>query len=159
MAVSERDVRSSQFRTNGRNDPRMNENEVPLGDLLRRFGQDAAALVKQEIALAKVEVREGVKGYMKDVTRLGMAAAAGLLGIFALTAFFIIGLGDLIDNYWLGALIVAIVYLAIAGMLAKSAITQMKRNSLAPEETVQTLKEDQRWAKSEAQEFKRKLKA
>jgi hypothetical protein len=158
MAIRERAVRIS----NRRFDASVNgdaSNEVPIGDLFKRFGQDASTLVKQEITLAKLELRESAKGLAQDAGKLGAAAGLGLLGALALVAFAIVGLGDLIDNYWLSALIVAVLLLGAAGILAKGALDHMKRNSLAPEETVQTLREDQRWAKREVQNFKASMKA
>ena len=135
------------------------KDEAPLGDLIRRFGQDAGTLIKQEITLAKLELRESVKGLAKDAGKLGAAAGLGLFGAFAFLAFVIIGLGDLINNYWLSALIVAVLLLGAAAVMAKGALASMKKNNLAPQETVQTLKEDQRWAKREVQDFKQSLKA
>ena len=137
----------------------MNDNDQPLSELLKRFGQDGAALVRQEIALAKLEVRDSVKGYVADIGRIGAGAGVLLFGAFALLAFAIIGLGSLIHNYWLSALIVGVVLFIIGGTMVKGAIAHMKRNSLAPKQTVQTLKEDQRWAQNEVQDFKQKLKA
>ena len=136
-----------------------NGSEAPLGDLIKRFGQDAGTLIKQEITLAKLELRESVKGLAKDAGKLGAAAGLGLFGAFAFLAFLIIGLGDLINNYWLSALIVAVLLLGAAAVMAKAALASMKNNNLAPQETVQTLKEDQRWAKREVQDFKQSLKA
>jgi uncharacterized membrane protein YqjE len=133
--------------------------EEPLGDVLKRFGQDASTLVKQEITLAKLELRESVKGLAKDAGKLGTAAGLGLFGGIALLAFVIIGLGDLINNYWLSSLIVAVLLLGAAALMARGALEHMKRNRIAPQETVQTLKEDQRWAKREVQEFKQSMKA
>lgn len=162
MAIHERDARSSQYsHTDGRFNPNYQEanEDIPLGDLLRRFGQDAAALVKQEITLAKLELRESAQGYARDAAKLGAAAAVGWFGAMALVAFLVIGLGALINNYWLSALIIAVVFLATAGIMAKGALAHMKRNSLTPRDTVQTLKEDQTWAKHEVQDFKRRLKA
>ncbi len=101
MGINERDVRSPQF---NRSDGRFNSNlhdtddNVPLGDLLRRFGQDAGALVKQEIALAKLELRESAQSYARDAGRLGAAAAVAWFGAMALLAFLVIGLGALINN-------------------------------------------------------------
>jgi uncharacterized membrane protein YqjE len=133
--------------------------EAPIGELLKRFGQDAGTLVKQEITLAKLELRESVKSLAKDAGKIGVAAGLGLFGGFAFLAFVIVGLGDLINNYWLSSLIVAVLLLGTAAMMARGALANMKRNSLAPEETVQTLKEDQRWAKREVQDFKQSLKS
>jgi uncharacterized membrane protein YqjE len=152
MALREQDVRFSKG--NGRY-----EAEQPLGDLLKRFGQDAGTLVRQEITLAKLELRESIKGLAKDAGKLGAAAGLGLFGGFAFLAFVIVGLGDLIDNYWLSALIVAVLLLGAAAVMAKGALNHMKESRIAPEETVQTLIEDKRWAKREAQEFKQSMKA
>lgn len=152
MAIRERDVRIRNG--NGRY-----EVEEPVGHLLKRFSQDAGTLIKQEVTLAKLELRESMKGLAQDAGKLGAAAGLGLFGGIALLAFVIVGLGDLINNYWLSALIVAVLLLGAAAVLAKGALAHMKKNSLAPEETVQTLKEDQRWAKREAQEFKQSMKA
>lgn len=133
--------------------------DVPIGELLKRFGQDAGTLVKQEITLAKLELRESAKSLAKDAGKIGVAAGLGLFGAFAFLAFVIVGLGDLINNYWLSALIVAVLLLGAAALLARRAMANMKNNSLAPQETMQTLKDDQRWAKREVQEFKQSLKS
>jgi hypothetical protein len=59
----------------------------------------------------------------------------------------------------LSSLIVAVLLLGAAALMAKGALDRMKQNRIAPEETVQTLKEDQRWAKREVQELKQSLRA
>ena len=160
MAVVDPEKHIPQY---SRNDGRFNfqepREEAPLSDLLRRFGEDAGVLVRDEIALAKLELRENLSGYAKDAAKLAVAAGAALVGALALTAFLIIALGDLMDNYWLSALIVTVVLLTAAAVLGKGAIAHMKRNSLAPEETVRTLQEDKQWAQHAAHDFKAKLKA
>ena len=133
--------------------------EVPIGELLKRFGQDAGTLVKQEITLAKLELRESARSLAKDAGKIGVAAGLALFGGIALLAFVIMGLGDLIDNYWLSALIVSVLLLGAAAVLLRGAMGRMKRNSLAPQETIATLKEDQRWAKREVQDLKQSLKS
>jgi uncharacterized membrane protein YqjE len=160
MAMQERDARFStrrfDFEAGGNGN---GGHEAPVGELLKRLGQDTSTLVKQEITLAKLELRESAKGLAKDAGKLGAAAGLGLFGAFAFLAFVIVGLGDLIDNYWLSSLIVAVLLLGAAAVLAKGAMKHMKQNSLAPEETVQTLKEDQRWAQREVQQFKQSMKS
>ena len=159
MAIRERDVRFTARRLDVEVDGRSNGAETPVGDLLKRLGQDTSTLVKQEITLAKLEMRESIKSLAQDAGKLGAAAGLGLFGAFAFLAFVIVGLGDLINNYWLSALIVAVLLLGAAAVLAKGAMNHMKKNSLAPQETVQTLKEDQRWAQREAQQFKQAMKS
>lgn len=152
MAKREQDVRFSSG--NGRF-----EAEEPIGVLFKRIGQDASMLVRQEVTLAKLELRESVKGLAKDAGKLGTAAGLALFGGLALLAFVIIGLGDLIDNYWLSALIVAVLLLGAAAIMARGALDHMKKNQIKPEETVATLKEDQRWARREVQDFKQSMRA
>ena len=131
--------------------------EPSLGDLFRRLTSDTSELVRQEIALAKTELRETGSTLARDGQRLGIAAGLALAGALALTAFLVILLGDLLDNYWLAALIVGVVFLGIGAVLAKNAIADVKKHGLAPRETVGTLKEDAAWAKQEARQVKREL--
>jgi uncharacterized membrane protein YqjE len=129
-------------------------NEPSLGELFGQLSADAKRLIQQEVALAKTEMRETGAALAKDGVKIGIAAALGLLGALALVAFAIIGLGDLLDNYWLSALIVAVVLLGIAAVMGKGAVNDLKRHRMKPEETLETLREDAVWAKREAQGLK-----
>lgn len=131
--------------------------EPSLGDLFRRLTSDTSELVRQEIELAKTELRDTGSMLARDGQRLGIAAGLALTGALALTAFLIILLGDVLDNYWLSALIVGVVFLGIGVVLARNAIADVKRHGLAPKETVGTLKEDAAWAKQEVRQVKREL--
>src|SRR3954470_9322341 len=91
--------------------------DASLAELGRRLGEQTTRLVQQEVELAKAELAEKGK-------RIGVGAgafsAAGLLGVFGLgvlTAAVILALATAMDA-WLAALIVAVVYLAVAGALA-----------------------------------------
>ncbi|MGQ0561643.1 MAG: phage holin family protein [Gemmatimonadota bacterium] len=159
MAVYERNNSPRYGRTADRASTPQYGEEVPIGDLFRRLSQDASMLVHDEIVLAKLELRDTVKSYAADASKLASAAGVALAGALALTAFLIIALGDLFNNYWLSALVVTVALLAIAAMLARGALAHMKRNSLAPEQTVRTLNEDKQWASHKARDFKRKLQA
>jgi uncharacterized membrane protein YqjE len=128
-----------------------------IGELFGQLSSDAGRLVQQEVALAKAELRETTSMLARDAAKVGVAVALGLLGAMAATAFLIVGLGDLLDNYWASALLVTIVYLAIAGFLAKSAMNEIKTRGVKPEQTLATLREDANWAKREAQGLKRDL--
>jgi uncharacterized membrane protein YqjE len=114
--------------------------DASLSELMRRFAQDAGALVQHEIALAKLELRETVKGYLQDSTKLIIAGVVALFGALALFAALIVGLGDLLDNYWLSALIVAVVFFGVAAVLARGALSNIKQRDPAPE-TVASIKE------------------
>ena len=119
----------------------------PIGELLKQLSQETTTLVRQELELAKAEVRE--KG-RKAGPGFGMWGAAGAvaLGSFgALTAFFVLALDGALPN-WVAALIVAAVYAAVAGLLYMRGKERVEEaGSPVPEQTVETLKEDVQWAK------------
>ena len=130
--------------------------EPSLGELFRRLTTDTSELVRQEISLARAEVRQVGSTLARDGTKLGIAVGLALCGALALTAFLVVAVGDLLNNYWLGALIVGVVLLAIGAVLAKNAIADAKRG-IVPEHTLGSLREDAAWAKQETREVKREL--
>lgn len=132
--------------------------EPSIGELLKRVTTDTSDLVRQEVALAKAEMRQSASTLVQDGARAGIGLGLALVGVLALTAFLIAGLGRLLDErYWLAALIVGVVFLAIGVVLARNALTDIKRRGLAPDQTAESLRQDAEWAKREAGEVKRQL--
>ncbi len=131
--------------------------EPSLGDLLKQLTTDTGDLVRQEVALARAEIRQVGGTLARDGTRIGIALGLALAGALALTAFLVIAIGDLLNNYWLGALVVGLVLVAIGAVLAKSALADIKKRGITPEQTVASLKENAAWAKQETREVKREL--
>ncbi len=91
--------------------------ERSISELLQQLSEQTTRLAQKEIELAKAEMT--VKG-----KRLGLGAgafsAAGLLAVLALgalTAAAILALATAVEA-WLAALIVAVAYLAVAGVLS-----------------------------------------
>jgi MFS family permease len=128
-----------------------NNNELrqePIGNLLKRLSQETTQLVRQEIDLAKAEMTEKGKRAGIGAGMFGAAGVVGLLALGALTAFFIMLLDGALAN-WLSALIVAVVYGAIAGVLALRGRDKVQEATPpVPEQTVETVKEDIQWAKT-----------
>lgn len=130
-----------------------------VGSLLKQISTDSTHLIQQEIALAKLELRQSVSAVGKAASRLGVAAGLALPGALALVAFLVIGLGDLMSgNYWASALIVGVVFVALAAIVARRAMANLK-GTLGVPETLGTLRDDAAWAKQEVQAFKRELTA
>src|SRR3954464_4409404 len=93
-----------------------NLHDRPVGELLKQLSEETTTLVKQELDLAKAELaqkgQQGGKG-------AGLFGGGGLLGLMAFgapAAFFILLLDAAVPN-GAAALIVAVVYAAIAGVL------------------------------------------
>ncbi len=131
--------------------------EPTIGELFGRLSDDAQRLIRDEMALAKAELKETGSALGGDAKQLGIAAAIAFLGAWAVTAFLILALGALLENYWLSALIVSVLYLGTAAILGRKALADIKRRGMKPEETIETLRDDVSWAQEQAREVKREL--
>ena len=127
-----------------------------LAELLRRLGDEASSLVRSEVKLAKLEMRESARELAGDSVLLFVALGLGVLGIGALTAAIIMILGEVLgDRYWLAALLVAVVFLLASLLAAKRGIAGLKSGAIKPEVTIETLQESSSWAKNEIRALKR----
>jgi uncharacterized membrane protein YqjE len=126
------------------------QSDKSLSDLTRQLSEQTTALVRQEVELAKAELRE--KGKSAGLGA-GMFGGAGLLGLYALgalTACLILALAIVMDA-WLAALIVALGYGAIAGMLALTGKKKVEEGTPpVPEQAIDSTKEDVQWTKQRA---------
>lgn len=129
--------------------------EPSLGELVKQLAQDSSTLVRQEMALAKAEMRENLRSFTRDVAMVAIGGVIALIGALVLIAFMVTALGDALDNYWLGALIVGLVFVAVGGFLARKNLNNLKHDDLKPDQTIQTLKEDKQWLQSEIQQARR----
>ncbi|HZT95749.1 MAG TPA: phage holin family protein [Chloroflexota bacterium] len=129
-------------------DNNLHDKSIP--ELMRQLADETTTLVKQELDLAKAEMTQ--KGKEAGLG-IGMFGAAGIIGLFALgalTACFIAAL-SLAMQVWLAALIVAVVYAAIAGAVALVGKQRLKEGMPPkPDQTIETVKEDVQWAKTQA---------
>jgi uncharacterized membrane protein YqjE len=125
------------------------------GELVKQLAGQTSTLVRQEMDLAKAELAQKGQQLGKGAGLIGGAAVIGLLGAGALTAFLIMLLDGALAN-WLAALIVAVVFLAIAGILALQGKKKVQAAAPpVPEQTVETVKEDVEWAKTRTGSAKR----
>jgi len=131
--------------------------DAPLSDLIRQLAQDSATLVRQEVALAKAELQANVKSVARDLTMVAIGGVVALIGAMVLILFLVLAVGDALNEYWLGALIVGLLFVIVGGLLAKSNLNKLKHESVAPTRTLETLKEDKQWLQSEIKQAKRDL--
>jgi uncharacterized membrane protein YqjE len=137
--------------TYGQGDPR----ERPVGELLKELSNQTATLVSQELELAKAEIAEKGKQAGLGAGMFGGAGLAGLLALGALTTCVIAALATAMD-LWLAALIVAVVYAAIAAALALAGRTKTQQATPpTPEQAIESTKEDIQWAKTRAKSARR----
>lgn len=119
----------------------------PIGELLKELANETTTLVRQELDLAKAEMREKAGKAGPGFGMWGAAGVTGLLALGSLTAFLILALDGAMPN-WLAALIVGLVYSTIAGVLYVRGKHRVEEaGSPVPEKTIETVKEDVQWAK------------
>jgi len=118
-----------------------------IGELLKELSQETTTLVRKELELARAELTVQGKQAGKGAGMLGGAGIAALLMLGTLTAT-VIALLDKAMDTWLAALIVMVVWAAIAGVLALQGRNKLQEAGPPAPQTKETLKEDARWAKT-----------
>jgi nitrate/nitrite transporter NarK len=127
----------------------------PVGELLRQLSQETTTLVKQEIDLAKAEMTEKGKQAGIGAGMFGGAGVSGLLALIFLSLAVVAAL-DTATWTWLAALIVGLVWAAAAAVLALQGRNKMQQAAPpAPEQAIESTKEDVQWAKSHARSARR----
>jgi hypothetical protein len=110
-----------------------------LGDLLAEVSRDLSTLIRQEMELAKAEMRQTATRAGKGAGLLGGAGYAGLMAVFFLSIALWWALGYLVGNAW-SAVIVAIIWAIVALILYLVGRKQLATVKGAPQ-TVETVKE------------------
>lgn len=128
-----------------RTDTRQRE-DASIGDLIREVSQDVSTMLRQEIELAKAEVREEAKETGKAAGMLGGAGFAGVMvAVFASLAA-LLGLANVMDAGW-AALIVTGVWALAAAALFVAGRSRMRQVTPKPERTIESMKENAQWVK------------
>jgi len=127
---------------------RYSKDERSLGELFSELARDTSTLVSQEITLAKTEMTQKASRVGKDVGFLAAGGAVAYAGLLAILAGVIVLLGQVIPM-WLSALLVGLVVAGVGYFLVRKGLDALKREDLAPRQTIETLKEDQQWAKDQ----------
>jgi hypothetical protein len=113
--------------------------DVSVGELLGNVSRDLSTLLRQELALAKAELKVEAK---KTGRATGMLAGAGLAGWMVLLFLSIAlwaGLSNVINAGWAG-LVVAVVWAFVGGVLYASGRDRLREINPKPDQTVATLK-------------------
>src|SRR5689334_11167151 len=124
------------------------ERDTSMSTLISGIVGDAQELVRQEIALARQEVREEIATAKDAGIKLpiagGVLAVGGLLLVLTIAQ----ALADLLNwPSWAGYGLVGLVLAVVGYFLLSSAQKQLKEVKPVPEKTVETMKENVEWIK------------
>ena len=126
-----------------------------IGEIASDLARDVPLLVRQEIELAKTEMREKGRIVGPALGLLGGALVVALCAAGVLTAFLVIAFAEFLDA-WLAALVVGGLLAATAAALAYAGKERFEEaGSPLPEETIENVKEDAQWVKEQARSARR----
>jgi len=118
-----------------------------VGDLIGEVTSDLSTLMRQELELAKAEMKvEASKAGKAGGMLAGAGVAANLMLVF-LSIALMWALDEVMPLGW-AALIVAVLWGLVAALLGLRGKRELKTINPKPERTVETLKEDVQWAKT-----------
>ncbi|MED7930762.1 phage holin family protein [Nonomuraea sp. LP-02] len=120
--------------------------EPTIGQLVGEIGEDISKLFRQEVALAKAEIRQEATKAGKAAGLLGGAGFAASMTALLLTLAVMFGLGNVMDLGW-AAFIVAVIWAIAGGVMYTTGRNRMREVEPKPEQTIETLKEDAQWAR------------
>lgn len=118
--------------------------ERSITTLLSDLASETILLIRQELALLKAELHEKFSRVGQGATALGAGALIAYSGWLVLLAAAVLGLATVLPA-WLAALIVALVALAIGGALVYIGKSRFDADSLMPQRTLRSLREDEQW--------------
>ena len=135
-------------------DERPQRDERSIGQLLKELTSETTNLLKQEVNLAKTEMSEKASRVGANLGSVAVGGAVAFLGAIALLLAVIYGLGAILNNFlspetasWLAPLIVGAILAAVGYSLIKKALETLKRESITPQRTTQSLQENKEWLK------------
>jgi hypothetical protein len=121
--------------------------QTSIGELIGEISDDLSKLFRQEVELAKVELKQEASKAGKAAGMLGAAGFAGYMTILLLSFALVYALANVMDHGW-AFLIVAVIWGIVGAVLFANGRKKVKDVSPMPNRTVETLKEDAKWLKN-----------
>jgi len=128
-------------------DPAEDAASTSVGELIGEISDDLSKLFRQEVELAKAEIREEATKAGKAAGMLGGAGFAGYMTVLLLSFALVYGLSNVMDAGW-AALIVAVIWGIAGAVLYVNGRKKLKDVDPMPHRTVETIKEDAKWLKN-----------
>lgn len=119
-----------------------------VGEIVSDVSQNLSTLIRQEMDLAKTEMKQEVAKAGKGAGLLGGAGLSGYFVLLFLSVALFYALDEVIPD-WASALIVAALWGIVAAVLALTGRKAIKETNPQLPETQQTLKEDAQWARAQ----------
>ena len=133
-----------------------NDNDS-ITNLLGRLGDDVMQLVNSQLALFKVEIKEEASAYARNAALIGVGAVVATIGFALLNVAVAFGVSTLFAqanfsqpaSYALGFVVTGLFYLLVGGIVVLAMKSRLAKQDLVPPMTVEELRKDKQWLKSE----------
>lgn len=134
-----------------------NGNNETLPNLLSRLGDDVMQLINSQLALFKVEMKEEANTFARNAGMIAFGAGVAAIGFALLNVAVAFGVSTLFASagfsqpasYALGFIVTGTFYLSVGGILILVMKNRLANQQLVPPKTVQELRKDKQWLKSE----------
>lgn len=120
----------------------------PLASLFSELTRETASLFRNEIRLAKTELAGKARQAGRGATEIAVGGVLLLVALHALAAAAILALALVLEP-WLAAVAVAIVVAVAGGLILARGLVNIRSGRLAPQRTMDTLRDNTRWAKEQ----------
>lgn len=110
-----------------------------ITELLGQLASNSAALMRDELALAKQEMNEKLSAFQSGLVVVAIGAGMALVALSTLCAAAVIALAAYVGA-WQSALAIGALLALFGGLTASEGLQRLKRTSLKPEQTIQTLR-------------------
>ncbi len=118
-----------------------------IGEIIGEITQDLSRLFRQEVELAKAEVKQEATKAGKGVGMLAGAGLAGLMVIILLSFALVYALAAIMPQGW-AAVIVAVLWAILGAVLYSMGRKQLKTVNPVPQQTTETMKENAEWLRN-----------
>lgn len=123
--------------------------QASLGELFSDLAAQTGKLIRQEAMLAKSELADKASAAGKDIGLVAAGAFIGYAGMLSIVAAIVVILSYVVP-LWASALVVGIALAVTAYMLVNSGLSHLRSANWAPQETIESIKEDAEWLKKQA---------
>lgn len=125
------------------------KDDKSLGELFAELSRDTATLLRKEMELARAEMSAKLSRLGRHAAYIAIGCGVAYAGALAIVAAIVIVLEAIGLAWWAAALIVGIAVALTGYLLIQRGMSALQRDSLAPTETIETLKENAAWAKGQ----------
>ena len=118
--------------------------ERSIGDLFGDLASETTTLVRQAVKLATTEMTQKATYAGRQAAWIAGGALLGVVGLLALCAALVLGLGTIIP-LWVSALLVGLVIGAVSYVVTQKGVKALKHMDPTPKQTIQSLQENKLW--------------